>query len=163
LRPGEVKKLVTEYRTFINGDITRRIEPKKEYEKKIDSKSSFEIKQDPNEIIKPNSFLKIDYIASKNYFANRYKLSNNKEQNTDLSPFRDPLKKFQILSKQASLPQAYSVSFTTFYDLVKPKPALSKSVLYKDDAYFQAKKSADKKTVLDTYVSNQLYFQRSVA
>jgi len=126
--------------------------------------SSFEIKQNDLTINQPNSSLKLNYLTSKNYYANRYKLSSYKQQDqNNLLPYNYPVEKFQILSKQSAIPQAYSASFTSFYDIIKPKPAIIKTTIYKDDKYSKAKYNNDKNIMINTYLSNELYFQRTSA
>jgi len=95
---------------------------------------------------KQNSPLEVDYIHSKNYYTNRYKFQHQTS---------DDEKRFQTLAKQQQLPQSYATSFTTFYDLTKPKKALS-PIKHSTLALLLAKQNAPK-----TYNANNLYYQRT--
>jgi len=95
--------------------------------------------------------LPVDYVHSKNYYANRYKLTLN------YSPTKEE-QNFQTLSKQTQLPQSYKTPHTTFYDLTKPKSALQPSKQHSTLELLSARQNAPK-----TYTSNNLYYQRTHA
>ena len=153
---------VSEYATFVNPSstsITLRNEKKEE-------KKDFSLKSQQKEIqpLKTPKNLPINYISSTNYYANKYKIQQqleNKEQNFQQENiYKNPVEKFKSLSKLNTLPKAYSVSFTTFSDLLKPKIALSKEYNYGDDKYSKLKELDDKNKFINLYIANDIYYQR---
>jgi len=151
--------LVNDYRVFIQ-DVQPRKNQTITQRKK--SQENF-VLQEEHHISQPtakNSFLlPVDYINTKNYFINKTKLQQ-KEKNLQ----KDPLDYYKKLSKLKKLPKSYSIPFTTFYDLSKPKTALIQtSSLQNNTQYQQLHKQQLQNKMVSTYITNDIYYQRTSA
>lgn len=110
----------------------------------------------PTTTTQPTTAQYTDYIVSKNYFANRYKLTQEQNQPKEY-------KKFQTLSKQAALPDAYAAPFTSLYELSKPKKALNTTLAQPETLYQHEYKKQQQNLMLNTYKANSIYYQRTSA
>ena len=88
---------------------------------------------------------------TKNYFQNRSKLTQ-----TDRN---DSLERFQKLHKQANIQNAYSVPWTTFFDLTRPKKALSLLQNTPTDPALQTLYQARRRArMLRTYQNDEAFY-----
>ena len=99
--------------------------------------------------------LPYDYRRSNNYYANRYKLLQNRQP--------EELQRFHTLNRQIKLQPAYNIVFTSFYDLARPKKALMREISYKNTVFDRSKKASDKQVMLNTYITNDTYYKRAYA
>jgi len=150
--------LVNDYQLFIQNTQPRKTQPLSQ-KKNENGNFSLTQKQQTTPLYKQQTtLLPINYISSKNYYANKFQLQQEKD---------DSLKKSVSLYKKTSklkkLPSAYSTSFTTFHDLSKPKPALIHPSFHTDTPFEQLKKEHEKHKMVTTYIANDLYYQRTSA
>jgi len=165
--------LVSDYRVYIAPNTnTKKIQPStkeattKEKDFSLTSKST-----QPKQNFALQKQFPIDYISSnKNLYVNRFKLqeqqpkeSQKQEQNKTNSSLSN-VEKFQTLSKLDKIPTAYSVPFTSFKDLTKPKHVISSTPNYNENTqYEKLKKESAKKLMTQTYIANDLYYKRTSA
>ena len=101
-----------------------------------------------------------NYMQNRNYFANKERFGHNQEIPT-------PLKNFQQLSKLKQLPEAYSVSSVTFFDLTKPKKALAPSrfTVHEsvDEKFSTLNLLAARSLAGATYHANDIYYKQAYA
>jgi len=158
--------LVNDYRVFVQSTQPRKTQSvtQKTQQKEFPQINSVEEKTTPLQI---TSQFPVDYVNTKNYYANKYKLQQQKpKQDQSTQPQqKDTVSYFQQLTKITAIPSTYSVAFTTFYDLTKPKPALTQHSTSQatPKVYKEAKEQQTKQEVVTTYIANDLYYQRTSA